>query len=299
MLVSASYSQPDRRLSVCHAKCYAFSVANFCASSRRLILPRSFTGISSTKKICFGTCQPLSRRRQNSKHAGLGQAVGQPRRRRRLPDCAGSIRRPKTTACLTPAQRSSSASISAGFTFFPATLITSETRPTMRKPRSVFRNKSSGMKKPPPSFSSFGLREVAISNSRASHAHLARLQPRFENINRYAVHRRADKTIFDGSRLRGRNKSRHIPTNRKRNGLVGRNFSLKSARDISRQRRARRNAKPQAIKRRDFFQLTKRLVKNRHAGENGCSGPLQIVQDRARHRIANSRPSALRARAAA
>lgn len=30
------------------------------ASSRRLIFPRSFTGISSTKKIRFGTCQPLS-----------------------------------------------------------------------------------------------------------------------------------------------------------------------------------------------------------------------------------------------
>src|SRR2546421_1288251 len=43
---------------------------NFMASSRRLTLPRSFTGISSTKKIRFGTCHPLRFSRQNSSRSG-------------------------------------------------------------------------------------------------------------------------------------------------------------------------------------------------------------------------------------
>src|ERR1044072_9165388 len=37
---------------------------NLPANSRRLTLPRSFTGILSTKNIRFGTCQPLRCARQ-------------------------------------------------------------------------------------------------------------------------------------------------------------------------------------------------------------------------------------------
>src|SRR5712692_11727835 len=39
------------------------------ATSRRLIFPRSFTGMASTIKIRFGTCHGLNRLRQNSRRS--------------------------------------------------------------------------------------------------------------------------------------------------------------------------------------------------------------------------------------
>src|SRR4029450_2471139 len=105
---------------------------NCCASSRLLILPRSFVGIMSTIKIRFGTCHPLNEVRQNRKRS-LSLTSGDASTHAatssfRNPAPAG---RPNTTACRTPLKRSRCASTSAGFTFFPATLITSETRPTI------------------------------------------------------------------------------------------------------------------------------------------------------------------------
>jgi len=43
-----------------------YNAAKRRASSRRLIFPRSVTGIASTIKTRFGTCQPLNSRLQNS-----------------------------------------------------------------------------------------------------------------------------------------------------------------------------------------------------------------------------------------
>jgi len=123
------------------------------ASSRRLIFPRSVTGTASTIKTRFGTCQPLNSRLQNSNISPSltpGEATTQA--------ATSSFRRiearPNTTAWRTPLKRSRCASTSAGFTFLPATFITSEVRPTIRNPFAVLVNRSSGTKSPPPSFAS-------------------------------------------------------------------------------------------------------------------------------------------------
>src|SRR5207237_6565025 len=130
-------------------------VENRRESSRRLIFPRSFAGSASTTKIRFGTCQLLSAPRQNCRRSvSLTSAAATTQA------ATSSLRntdsRPKTTACRTPGKRSKCASTSAGFTFLPATLITSEIRPTILNPEPARVSKSSGTKIPLPNFSSSG-----------------------------------------------------------------------------------------------------------------------------------------------
>src|SRR4029453_2107873 len=134
------------------------SVENRRESSRRLIFPRSFAGIASTIKICFGTCQVLSPPPQNCRRSvsltlGVATTQADTSSLRNAPAPAG---RPNTTPCRTPLNRSRCASTSAGFTFLPATLITSEVLPTILNPESSRASRSSGTKIPSPNFSLSG-----------------------------------------------------------------------------------------------------------------------------------------------
>src|SRR2546423_2131936 len=102
------------------------------AKSRLLILPRSFVGIEPTIKIRFGTCHGLRELRQNRNRSfSVVSGVACTHAATSSFRNPAPVERPNTIACRTLSQRSNCASISAGFTFFPATLMTSETRPTI------------------------------------------------------------------------------------------------------------------------------------------------------------------------
>ena len=152
------------------------AVENRRASSRRLIFPRSFIGMASTTKIRFGTCQVLNAARQNRRRSAFAYAAAIQPRMPPLLHCASAdaCGRPNTTACRTPLKRSKCASTSAGFTFFPATLITSEIRPTIRNPDSLFCSTDRRERKFHHQVFFVRFRKIAIAHGGAAHANLAR-----------------------------------------------------------------------------------------------------------------------------
>ena len=240
---------------------------NFCRQKKSALGPASHSGARGRIRAD----RPPATRSSATTHAATSSL-------RRIDS------RPKTTAARTPANRSNSASTSAGFTFFPATLMTSEIRPTIRNPSPLALSRSSGTNWPCAEFFFVGLGKIAVPGRGASHLalgspeHPARADP---------APRRASvvpRNLARASAPLGRNKCRRIRTSHKTNGSAARiSRGIVSLPPTAAARPRKCKAATSATPAR--LHLRECLIKDRHAGEDRRVCPREIVQDSARHAV--------------
>ena len=192
--------------------------------------------------------------------------------------------RPKTTASRTPLNARSAASTSAGFTFLPATLITSETRPDDAEAvagsnQQIVRRE--GAARQPVVIR---LREIAVagcggvnadSAHRASGSSSSICTPSIADPTKpCSIECRLAVVANAAAFRRAVERMNRQPE-----------FCAELLRHRQRQRRAGRDTKPEIRQRRHVLHFAERLVEDRHAREDRRVRPREIVQHRARHAV--------------